>query len=183
VLTVAREVKALPFTPAAEALWDAVYPALTTDHPGLIGNLLARSEAHALRLSALFALLARSPVIDEEHLRSALAFSHYIEESTKRIFAERSGDPTVDHIRDGIPIGESVTRTEIRARLFSNHIAASVLDAALRRLEAARLVRIQKNETGGRSEMLVTRTDPAARADAEPAGPPTKTDDDGEAAA
>jgi hypothetical protein len=185
VLAAARDVRVMRFTPAAEALWDAVYPSLTADHPGLIGSLLARSEAHVLRLSALFALCARSSgEIDEEHLRSALAFFHYIDESTKRIFAERSGNDTADRIRDGLTVGQSMTLTEIRSRLFSNRVTANALEAALQHLAAEGLVGVTKNETGGRPEVLVTRTDPATRADSEPAEPQrTEGGDDSEAAA
>jgi len=48
---------------AANALWEETYPDLSAGHPGLFGAATARAEAQVLRLSLVYALLDRSPVI------------------------------------------------------------------------------------------------------------------------
>jgi hypothetical protein len=98
---------------AARTLWAAVYPALSEGEPGLIGAVLARAEAHALRLSVLYAVLDRSLVVRPEHLRAALAVWDYAEASARRIFGERIGLSSADVIlaalRSRGPGGMTVT--------------------------------------------------------------------------
>ena len=43
----------------------------------MVGALTARSEAQALRVSGLFALLDRSAVVQQQHVRAALALAEY----------------------------------------------------------------------------------------------------------
>jgi hypothetical protein len=75
-----------------------------------------------------------------------------------------------------------MTRTELRARLFSNHITPDELTAALRQLKRDRLVCVTENATGGRPEILVTRTSPEGPPSGSPATEPPTDGDDGEAA-
>ena len=51
-------------TEAAWAIWDAVYPELSADRPGMLGAILGRAEAQVLRLALIYALLDRSAFID-----------------------------------------------------------------------------------------------------------------------
>ena len=75
----------------ARALWATIYPALSEGEPGLLGAVLARAEAHVLRLSVLYAVLDRAAAIQPDHLRAALAIWDYSEASARRIFGERLG--------------------------------------------------------------------------------------------
>jgi hypothetical protein len=43
--------------PDAKALWATVYPKLSEGEPRLVASVLARAEAHVLRLSILYAAL------------------------------------------------------------------------------------------------------------------------------
>jgi hypothetical protein len=73
----ARLVGAVGMTAAAAEMWEAIYPELTTDHPGLFGSLVARAEAHTVRLALLYALADQSAAIEQAHLESALAIWKY----------------------------------------------------------------------------------------------------------
>ena len=49
-----------------------IYPKLSAGEPGLLGAVLARAEAHVLRLSLLYAALDRAPAVTPAHLVAAL---------------------------------------------------------------------------------------------------------------
>jgi primase-polymerase (primpol)-like protein len=84
----------------ATRAWHAVYDALSTEHPGLAGGLLARSEAQVLRLSMLYALLDASAVIRPAHLYAALAVWEYAEASVQTIFGTTTGNKDADTLRE-----------------------------------------------------------------------------------
>jgi hypothetical protein len=147
---------------AAEDLWAKIYPELTKDTPGLLGNLLARGEAHVARLSAIYALLDESPVIDVVHLKAALAVWDYAVESTRRIFGQRTGDKIADRILGWMPPGQEMTVTDIRDEIFSNHVPAAGLKAALQLLRDLGEIRIvEDRDTDGRPAQKIVRVAPA----------------------
>jgi hypothetical protein len=79
-------------------MWSALYPELTTDHPGLFGSLIARAEAHTVRLALLYALADQSQAIEPVHLEGALAVWRYSEASARTLFGDMIGDPVADAI-------------------------------------------------------------------------------------
>jgi Protein of unknown function (DUF3987) len=163
----ARQVEVIRRTPAAERLWAEIYPTLTADQPGLLGKLLARSEAHVARLSALYALCALSPQIDVEHLKSALALWDYCESSTRLIFANRTGDDTADRIRSELLPGQSMSLRELRDQIFANHISAARLSEALKLLQALGEITVTTEPTEGRPRIVVTRLHTQSSTEAE----------------
>jgi hypothetical protein len=105
----------------ATAVWCDVYGPLSEGKPGLAGALLARAEAHVMRLASLYALLDRSTVIGAPHLMAALALWDYCERSVYFIFGDQLGDPLADdllRLLRSCPGG--LTRTEIRDYLGRN---------------------------------------------------------------
>jgi len=144
-------------TPAGDALWAWLYPELTKDEPGLIGKLLARSEAHVARLSALYALSARTSQIDVPHLESALAAWRYVAASTRLIFCERTGNEAADRIRHEMVPGQSLSLTAIRSQIFNNHVTAGKLRTALEVLLAMGDIQVAEAATLGRPVVMVTR--------------------------
>ena len=82
--------------PAAEELWQQVYPQLTSDRFGLFGVITQRAAPQVLRLSMIYALMDRSETIDLPHLKAALALWEYSERSVKMIFEDMTGDENVD---------------------------------------------------------------------------------------
>src|SRR5262249_22980569 len=143
-------------------LWATVYPKLSGGEPGLLGAVLARGEAHVLRLSMLYAVLDRSPVIRDQHLFAALALWDYSAVSARRIFGDRLGLSTADVIEQaGKQRGpEGITKTEISA-LFQRNKSEAQIDAALSVLEAAsrmrRSTRVPEGGKGRTVEVWVCR--------------------------
>lgn len=135
----------------AEALWEAVYPDLTEDRPGLLGAITARAEAQVLRLSLVYALLDRSPMICREHLEAALALWRYCDDSARFIFGEALGDPLADELLRVLRASpEGLTRTELHHR-FGRHRQGADLSRALGMLQERALAQRERVETGGRT--------------------------------
>jgi hypothetical protein len=133
----------------ARDAWAAVYPELSEGEPGMVGAVLGRSEAHALRLSLIYAALDRSPAVRREHLQAALAVWDFAEASARRIFGDRLGITTVDMIVAALPQRGPLTRTQI-SDLFKRHKSADEINAALLLLEKSGKAKRTITETGGR---------------------------------
>jgi hypothetical protein len=132
-------------------LWnDRVYAALEADRHGLLGKLTGRASPQVARLSAVYALLDRSPVVRVEHLKAALAVWRYCEASTAHVFRDTLGDPTAQRIlellRDAGDKG--LSRSQINDR-FGRHGHAKI-KAALKLLHERGLARTDHKKTGGR---------------------------------
>jgi hypothetical protein len=135
----------------ARAIWHAVYGPLSEGKPGLAGSILARSEAHVLRLSMIYALLDRSRLIRAEHLLAALALWDYCERSVYFLFGDSLGDSIADdllRLLRGCPAG--MTRTEI-SNYFQRHTSTDRLNRALGVLLQHKLARMERCDTGGRT--------------------------------
>ena len=134
----------------AREIWFEVYGELSEGRPGLAGALLARAEAHVMRMALLYALLDRSPTIGAPHLLAALALWEYCERSVKFVFGDTLGDPVADdllRLLRGCPSG--VTRTEIRD-YFQRNANAERVGRALSLLLQHKLARQEKEQSGGR---------------------------------
>lgn len=156
-LTFASDVRVLRRSPAAEKVWEEIYGQLTEDQPGLVGKLLARSEAHVLRLSALYALYARAHAIEIEHQEAALALWDYADASVRTIFGRRTGRSGTDRIAAEMMVGQTLTLTEIRSLIYSNHVTAAKIGDDLALGEDLGLLKVEQKATGGRPQVLVTR--------------------------
>ena len=135
----------------ARAVWRSVYGELSEGKPGLAGALLARGEAHVLRLALLYALMDRSPLIQAPHLLAALALWGYAERSVYFTFGDNLGDPIADdllRLLRSCPAG--LSRTDI-TNYFQRHVSAERLGRALGMLLQHKLARREQVQTGGRS--------------------------------
>ncbi|NSW84278.1 MAG: DUF3854 domain-containing protein [Syntrophothermus sp.] len=134
----------------AAAWWRKVYPALSEGKPGLLGAILARAEAHVMRLACIYALLDLSPVVRAEHLQAALALWDYCERSARFIFGDALGDPLADEILRLLRAAPNgLTKTEIYEHFGRNRSAAQI-NRALGSLLEFGLVQFQKEKTGRR---------------------------------
>ena len=87
------------FDKEAAAMWEAEYrTTLSLDHPGLFGAVVARAEAHTLRLATLYTVLDGFFEIGPKQLRAALAVWRYCEASARYVFGDAIGDPIADEI-------------------------------------------------------------------------------------
>jgi hypothetical protein len=152
-LDAARTVTSMERDAEASALWRSVYGDLAVEKDGLTGSLLARAEAHVLRLSMLYALVDASRVIRLEHLTAALELWAYSERSVEHIFADVLGDPVADAILRALKVSESLARTDISA-IFSRNESAARIASALQHLQAKGLAQVGHEETAGRSKEI-----------------------------
>ncbi len=135
--------------PEAADLWADTYADLSAERMGLVGALTARSEAHVLRLSMIYALLDGSTLIRVEHLAAALELWAYCEQSVLHVFGDSTGNPTADAILAALRAQGGLSRTDISA-LFGRHESAQKITLALRELQRAGKVTVLTEPTGGR---------------------------------
>lgn len=147
-LEAARNIGEMRRDDDARKLWASIYPTLSGERRGLTGSLLARAEAHVLRLSMIYALLDQSPVIRVPHLEAALAVWDYAEASALLIFGNATGDWVADRIQSALKDGP-MTETDIRD-LFLRNVKAERIQTALKILLAMCRIKEEKVETGGR---------------------------------
>lgn len=138
-------------TNQANTLWEEIYEALSVEAPGLLGSILSRAEAQVLRLSCIYALLDGGSLVEPVHLRAALSVWRYSEASAEHVYGNASGDPVADEIGAALHQAgsEGMTRTEVSAR-FGRHETSSRIGAALAALKLKGLVRLEREQTGGR---------------------------------
>lgn len=134
----------------AREVWHNVYPKLSEGKPGLLGALIARSEAQVMRVACLYALLDRSDEIGEAHLLAALALWDYAERSAEYIFGDALGEPVADRIlRELRSSGDGLSRSAILAA-FGHHRRTREIGQALGLLREQGLAASRKVPTGGR---------------------------------
>lgn len=150
----AKEVETMRRDDAARELWRERYTALSEGKPGLSGSLLARAEAHVMRLACLYALLDGSCLVGVIHLEAALALWAYVERSVRFVFGDSLGDPVADEILRLLRVApQGVSRTEIY-EYFGRHQTAEKTGRALALLLEHDLARFEKQTTGGRPKEL-----------------------------
>jgi hypothetical protein len=134
----------------AAAAWEKAYPGLTEGHPGMLGAILQRAEAHVLRFSIIYAALDCSTVIELQHLRAALAVWKRAAASASYIFKQRLGDPDADAILDSLRAAkDGLTRTDI-SNIFGRHLPSARIERALAVLRQKNLAQPDTAQTGGR---------------------------------
>jgi hypothetical protein len=146
----ARRAERIGFDATARAVWHQIYEPLSEGKPGLAGALLARGEAHVVRLAVLYALLDRSDEIRSQHLIAALASWVYVEQSVLYVFGSALGDPLADdllHLLRAAPDG--MTRWDITEAL-GRHKSAERISRALALLAQHGLAHCTKEQTNGR---------------------------------
>jgi hypothetical protein len=135
---------------SARNLWQSSYETLSESRPGLFGAATSRAEAQVLRLSAIYAALDCSSVIELPHLQAALAVWDYCSGSAALIFHASTGNAVLDRIRRALDeTPEGLSRKEIRA-LFHGHVSSDRIDTALEQLSAQGLVSRQNSSGRGR---------------------------------
>jgi hypothetical protein len=147
----ARSVGRMAMTPGARSLWEDEYQRLTSPPPGVLGLVTSRAAPHTIRLAMIYALLDRTALITDDHLRAALAVWDAAARSAAFIFGMRLADPKADRILAALreaPGG--LTRSEIRSGVFGRNLPAERIKTALGLLLEHHLVREERDTaTGG----------------------------------
>jgi hypothetical protein len=120
--------------------WKNIYSALSQDHPGIIGSLLARIEVYTRMLAMVFAVLDKKIVIEMSHLQAALSWVTYVEESLWHLFSnateqskEQALSDFADKIIDLLRRQGPLSRTEI-SKAFNRHKTSEIKDGLERLL-------------------------------------------------
>lgn len=143
----AQRTAEMHFNQAARIRWEDIYPELSHARPGIVGNLVARSEAHTRRLATIYALLDSSGgIIDVCHLDAALAVWRYCEASVTHIFGDATGDKVADRILDALR-GEGALSREAIVNVLQRNVPAVRIDAALELLSELQLVESHPDPT------------------------------------
>ena len=145
-----RTMGLIGLSPSAREGWRMIYSALSADRPGLAGALLARGEAHVMRLAGLYALLDEKVEIDLVHLQAASALWQFAEASTLMIFGDSTGDPVADTILRAIRTTGGLSDSQI-SDLFSRNVSGGRLERAKAVLATAGLIHCETVKTDGRS--------------------------------
>jgi hypothetical protein len=146
----ARQIGEFEFDSDAKALWEQIYPELSGGKTGLLGAMIARSEAHVTRLACIYAALDASPFIRAAHLQASLAVWAYCERSAQFTFGDRMGNPIADTILEALRNNpEGLTRTDIRD-LFARNRTEAEIEGALALLRKGGRATSTKEPTGGR---------------------------------
>jgi hypothetical protein len=146
----AKTIGRVTMTEDARTRWRAVYSALSSPQPGLLGAVVARGEAQVVRLALVYALLSGNEQIDVPHLDAALALWDYCDSSAAFIFGDLLGDPVADEIARALKAAGSagMSRTAIR-NLFGRHRSGDRIGAALALLATSDRARPESRTTGG----------------------------------
>ena len=149
VLKAIRQAGQMKRDAAASELWEAMYADLSEEGDGMAGAILARAEAHVLRLSMLYALLDGTNTISVPHLTAAAEVWGYCERSVGYIFGDATGDPLADTIFRALKTQGEMTRSDISA-LLGRHESAARIARALQLLVERGKATVSQRETGGR---------------------------------
>ena len=156
----ARQAGRLAFDHQARQLWHWAYTRLAEPQPGIAGAILARAEAHALRLALIYTLADGERTISPEHLRAGLALWDYAARSATWALQGATGDLLAEQIHQALqhnPAG--LTRSQISDVLAHNRPAAQI-HRALAALALAGRVTHRQIPTAGRPAELWTATTP-----------------------
>jgi hypothetical protein len=152
----AQTSRELYWSDVAAERWEALYAeSAARPRMGLLGSLLARSEAQIARLALLYALLDRSSEVGAEHLEAAEAVWDYAQRSVLHIFGESTGDRHADALRTDLkdgPIEWMAARKSLGLRTAADMESAV---GALVSLGLADVVTVQK--AGSRRPTRVIR--------------------------
>lgn len=147
----------ITLTPEAKDYWKEIYPNISKEQPGLFGAVVNRSEAQALRLAMIYAILDGQKSINEKHLQSALAFWEYAKDSAFYIFGQRSKNPLTEKILNILPVGFLKSTTELYKALGNNVDRNQLKDALKELIETKRIKCTPTKNPGQKTKNIFIR--------------------------
>ncbi len=154
-------------SPEAAAAWRQFYAdhANRDDSGGMYSALTSRAEAHAAKLSLLYALMDGSSRIELDHHRAGLALWDHTDQSLRHLFPpDATGNPLANRILELVRgHGGNVSWTAIYETGHS--LKAADVDAAVTTLVERKLVVVEEHPRGdgtpGRPRRTLRLMDPA----------------------
>jgi len=143
--------------------WESIYPELSAAKPGIVGSLLARSEAQVIRLALIYTLMDCKKQIEICHLKAALAVWGYAEDSVRYIFQSITGDSIAERVLAALNNNpEGLTRTQIN-HVLGKHHSSNRINQALDTLKASNLATSERKDTAGRPVERWSTTNSSAK--------------------
>jgi hypothetical protein len=152
----ARSIGLMHRTPAAEGLWESVYNNLAQDDPGgLLGEVIARSDAQVLRLSVIYATLDGGAEIDMEHLEAALALWNYCRASAEWCFASAASEADLQKLLHAIQSAPEGLSVSDQHKTFGRNLYGGYIEQLRTVLETRGLIETHEvQNTGGRPKRV-----------------------------
>ena len=140
----------MKWSPKGELAWRKFYDSISVTTGGILGSLIARTDAHVLRLSMLYAVLDNSSLLEPKHLAAATAFWKYCVRSAQWAFGQKTGDKHADKLCWALQHEpQGMTKTEIREQVFGRNHTLTDIDKYLSFLVDADLafMRLERTQT------------------------------------
>ena len=138
----------IDWSPEGKKAWKHFYNSIPDGDAGVVGSIIARTEAHVLRLTMLYTVLDNSTLMEPKHLKAAIAFWRYCERSAQWAFAEKTGNWMADRIYWALQREpQGMTRQQIGEECFKRHHTKSQLDIAFASLQEANLAEMKLERT------------------------------------
>jgi hypothetical protein len=146
-------------SPEFQVAWERLYRVVESQPPGGLAydSLTGRASPYQLRLAMIYALLDRSPILEEVHLRAAAALWEYSEASVAFIWGATLGEEGLDRLYAAVKAAgkDGLDRTQVSG-LFSKNRSRTELDGLVARLVELGLAITASQPTGGRPRQVVT---------------------------
>jgi hypothetical protein len=112
--------------------WEEFYESIDDCQSGSIGAILARAEAHVLRLAMIYTVLDRSTLIEPKHLAAAKSVWDYCCASAQWAFTNASGNMHADKILWALERApDGLSREQINNEVFHRNCTKIEIDQAL----------------------------------------------------
>lgn len=141
-----KDFSSIQFSANTWGLWEEEYSKLSEDHHGYAGAIVNRAEAQVIRLSLIYALLDEQNIVEPCHLKAALAFWDYCQDSALYIFGGQEGDAITDKIITALRERDH-SATEIN-ELFQRHVSAPRIRSAIQELSSRGKIISYKKPSG-----------------------------------
>jgi hypothetical protein len=155
----AKEIDVLRRTPDAAARWDGIYRQIAADDcDDTVGSLLARADAHQVRLQVLYALLAGRSTIELADVEAAEAVWAHSAATVAAVFGGHVADPLVGQLLAALEEAGAAGLTGSQQRaLVGSHVAGERLAAARIALQEAGKASTTVVPSGGRPQLVTIR--------------------------
>jgi DnaB-like helicase N terminal domain/Protein of unknown function (DUF3987) len=140
----------------ARTLWHEVYPSLRNRPHGDHGKVTMRAAPIVMRLAVIYAVLDGRHQVSVTHLRSALAFWRYCDQTAASLFGDPRTDEKLTRLLELLDESQAgVSRTTIRAKIGHGRLNPSQIDTLLQSAFSTGRYLYKEVTTGGRKKRII----------------------------